>query len=72
MIKLSTIQQRKKNMSEQEPTIFPPNPPKDENLEEFNDEFKYANTDEGSELVVDGIDVDGDGTIDEYDIWDEY
>lgn len=58
--------------NEKFPNIVPPKPPKDTNLEEFNDEFKYANSDEGSELVVDGIDVDGDGAIDEYDIWDEY
>ena len=51
--------------------IIPPGPERDENLEEFNDEFKYANSDNNNEIVVDGIDIDGDGTIDDYDLWSE-
>lgn len=58
--------------NEKDPKIVHPEPPMDSNLEEFNDEFKYTNSDNGNEIVVDGIDVDGDGTIDEYDLWDEY
>lgn len=58
--------------NERDPKIVRPEPPMDSNLEEFNDEFKYTNSDNGNEIVVDGIDVDGDGTIDEYDLWDEY
>lgn len=54
------------------PNIIAPNPAKDTNLEEFNDEYKYTNSDKGNEIVVDGIDIDNDGTIDEYDIFDEH
>mgnify|MGYP001630993035 CR=1 FL=1 len=60
------------NPQNQHPRIVPPNPPRDTNLEEFNDEFKYANASEGNELVVDGIDYDADGIIDDFDIFDEY
>lgn len=54
------------------PKIVQPSPPLDENLEEFNDERKYSNTDTGNEIVVEGIDYDKDGVIDDYDIFDKY
>lgn len=59
-------------MGSRKARIVRPEPPKDSNLEEFNDEKKYSNSDRGNELVVDGIDYDDDGIIDDYDIFDEY
>lgn len=45
----------------------------DDDLEPGFGETDYSNSDyANNELIVSGRDIDGDGTIDEYDLWDEH